>query len=166
MSALRRPVFSKSGIYVASRTHHAPRWRQLRAQNYQVMSSWIDLAAEGVDAPAAETWPQSIAEVATSSALLVYIEKGDSPLRGALVEVGAALACGVPVHVCCHEELDSATRRPLGSWIKHPLVREHASVELALRAATRDWLQKACPISDHPMWRLFHGEENLDPNLL
>lgn len=109
-------------IYTASKVKHAHLWRSLRASGVPVNSTWIDEAGEGQSASLSDLWVRCVREASTASAVLVYIEPGDW-LKGALVEVGAALACGVPVLV---------VGDPDGSWINHPLCHRCASVDAAL----------------------------------
>lgn len=104
-------------IYVASRVKHAPLWKKLRSEGWPILSTWID---EGVVPPdrAGPLWLQIIEEVRRCSCLLVYAELSDFPLKGAMVEVGAALAMGKPV-VACFPNMDADV---VGSWISHPSV--------------------------------------------
>ena len=53
----------------------------------------------------------------------------DFPLKGAFVEVGAALSCDIPV-VIVAKDCHSADIM-IGSWIYHPLVRFAKSVDQA-----------------------------------
>src|SRR5688572_27845704 len=65
-----------------------------------IISTWIDEAGEGESGCMAELWERIIAEVSRSQSLLFYAKPDDFPLKGALVEVGAALALGKPVVAC------------------------------------------------------------------
>lgn len=85
-----------SGIYIASKSKHGPRWRALRAQGYPICSSWIDECEEGATSDWVDLWTRCVSEAAGADVLIVYAEWGEI-LTGALVEVGAALACGVRV---------------------------------------------------------------------
>ena len=68
-------------------------------------------------------WERIQHEVTTATALILYAEADDFPLKGALVEVGMALAAGVPViAVLPGVELEPRSMRPVGSWMAHPLV--------------------------------------------
>lgn len=110
-------------IYVASKTRHATMWRAYRAK-YPIISSWIDEAEAGQTADFGELWVRIKKEIRRSKALILYVEPDDAvTLKGALIEVGMALECDIPVIVCAHKiSLDGLTLRPLGSWVKHPLV--------------------------------------------
>lgn len=85
-----------TGIYVASRTRHAPRWRDLRDGGWPICSTWIDEAGPGETSDFADLWTRCIREASECSALILYRED-DEPLNGALVEAGAALAHGKTV---------------------------------------------------------------------
>lgn len=114
-------------IYTASKTRHAAKWRELRASGVPVNATWIDEAGVGETACFADLWCRCISEAASARIVLLYVEQGDN-LKGALVEVGAALASGVPVHVV----------GPVNdSWLHHPLVRRFQTVEEAIATEGR-----------------------------
>lgn len=110
---------SERGIYVASRVKHAEMWRARRyEQRLPIVSSWIDEAGEGETADFAELWRRIGREVTSASCLLLYATPDCFPLKGALVEVGMAMAAGVRVVACLPGvELDGRTLRPVGSWL-------------------------------------------------
>lgn len=120
-------------FYVASRASVPERsamWRSLRASGWQITSTWIDEAGEGETEDFGELWQRIMREIAAADALILYAEKDDFPLKGALVEVGIALGMKKPVFVCLPGvELQGRTFRPIGSWITHSLVKQVASVE-------------------------------------
>ncbi len=109
-------------VYTASKTRHAPLWQALRASGVEVNATWIDEAGAGESPCLVDLWIRCIREATEADALLLYVEPGDV-LKGAFVEVGAALACGVPVYV---------VGSPEGSWVNHPLVVRCDSVAEAL----------------------------------
>lgn len=124
-------------IYVASRTRHAAMWRSAR-QSFPISSTWIDEAGEGQTADLGELWQRIAAEVAASRCLVFQVYGSDLPLKGALVEVGMALALGKPVLASIVDcALEEPGLRPIGSWLRHPLVTRYASPLAALRAAER-----------------------------
>jgi hypothetical protein len=109
-----------SKIYIASKTKHAARWRELRdKQQYKISSTWIDnVGTVGL----AEI---CIKEVLESDCLVLYCEDGEY-LKGAFIEVGAALAAGIPVYVVGEAlPLSSAFRQ-------HPLWFQFDSIYHAL----------------------------------
>jgi nucleoside 2-deoxyribosyltransferase len=68
-------------------------------------------------------WVEDEQDVRSADVLLVYADKGEH-LRGALVEVGIAIACGVPVVVVGKHE-------DYGTWQYHPGVTKVKSLEQA-----------------------------------
>lgn len=116
-----------SGIYFASKTRHAPRWREIRASGVPVISTWIDQAEEGQTSDWQDLWDRCIGEASHAGALIVYREEGDR-LRGALCEMGAALASGVRVFWVGPTE-------DMGSAMKHREVTIMATLEEAIAAA-------------------------------
>lgn len=90
-------VTDRQGIYIASKVKHADRWRTLR-DDYgdPIISTWIDEAGVGESASLEDLWRRCVHEASTAAALIIYCEP-DEVLKGAWVELGAALASGVPV---------------------------------------------------------------------
>lgn len=121
-------VGGMSGIYTASKTRHAHLWRAERGKGLPIISTWIDEAEPGQTADMGELWERCVLEASTADALVLYRE-GDETLKGALVEVGAALAAGKRVFVvadCSPSEY---------SWLDHPLVVWCESLEQAMQYA-------------------------------
>lgn len=119
--------------YVASRTRHGAMWRRLREAGHVITSSWIDEADEGQTDDFGELWLRIEEEIATSDVLVFYGEPLDfvegGGMKGAFVEVGLALAYDVPVVMCLPGvRLLGRTCRPVGSWIRHPLVTARRDV--------------------------------------
>jgi hypothetical protein len=83
-------------IYIASKTKHAPRWRELRDAGAPIISTWIDEAGEGESKDLADLWNRCVSETKHATALVLYAEPSDA-LKGAWIELGVALAAGVPV---------------------------------------------------------------------
>ncbi len=91
------PVPHKRGIYIASKTKHADRWRFLRDKvGEPIISTWIDEAGAGESGDLADLWRRCILEASTAEVLILYREP-DDVLKGGWVELGAALASGVTV---------------------------------------------------------------------
>lgn len=127
----------KGQYYAASRASVPERpamWRKLRDQGVLITSTWIDEAGEGETACNTDLWRRIAREVAESDAVILYAEKGDFPLKGALVEVGMAIGLGKRVMVVAPGvEIEPHTCRPIGSWMMHPLVTLHATMAHALQ---------------------------------
>lgn len=81
---------SKS-IYIASKVKHADRWKAIRAQGVNIISTWIDEAGSGETADFHDLWQRCINEAMHCDYLIIYREP-DEVLKGAWVELGAALA--------------------------------------------------------------------------
>ncbi len=102
------PARALPGIYIASKTQHAQRWRFLRdAVGYPIISTWIDEAGEGETSDWSDLWERCVREASTATALIVYREP-DEVLKGGWIEVGAALAAGVPVFAVGIDEFSIA----------------------------------------------------------
>lgn len=97
----RRPSARKSqnrhGIYMASKAvAHGPRWQALREEGWPIISTWIDESETGATLDWPDLWERCISEAVSAEVCIVYMEPGEV-LKGAWVEVGAALATGVHV---------------------------------------------------------------------
>lgn len=121
-------------IYVASRASVPERpslWKRLRAEGWPITSTWIDEAGVGETADLNELWTRIEAEIRAASCLILYAEYNDFPLKGAFIECGMAIGMGKPVAVVLDFVPEAHNCAPIGSWIKHPLVSVHATVEEA-----------------------------------
>jgi hypothetical protein len=121
------PAPPREGLYIASKTRHAARWRALRASGVPVVSTWIDEAGEGETVDWAALWDRCIAEARSAKALVLYAEDGEA-LRGAYVEMGAALGAGVPVYLATPLDYCTAARHRGVTWCP--------SVDAAIAAAS------------------------------
>jgi len=88
---------------------------------WPIISTWIDEAEQGATDDWSDLWQRCIAEAAAADVTFVVVFGGEK-LNGALVEVGAALGAGRPVHV-----LDPGGALDSHSWLHHPLVTVHRS---------------------------------------
>lgn len=115
---------SNARIYIASRTYRAAKWRRLRdIEGWQITSSWIDEAGTGESTNLGNLWSRVEAEIAGSKLFILYVEMEDFPLKGALIEVGMAIATPIPICIVAPGIiLDPVSFRPLGSWVRHPRV--------------------------------------------
>ena len=129
-----------AAIYVASRIKHATMWKQKRKAGAPIISTWIDEAGEGETEDFGELWHRIEGEVKKATALVFYASGyEDFPFKGALVEVGMALAFGKPVYaVIKHVEMEGRTMRPVGSWILSRRVICLRSLSEALLRACHD----------------------------
>ena len=123
-SGLASPSCSPS-FYTASKTSHAPKWRQLRARGHNIIATWIDEADEGQSADYADLAERCIVEAAAADVTILYCQPGEI-LKGALLEVGAALAAGKEVR--CVGDCESISR----VFRKHPRWIECKSLDASL----------------------------------
>lgn len=121
-------------IYVASKSTHGEKWRDLRARlegRVVICSSWIDESGEGETVSWSDLWINCIIEASDCDALVAYHEAGEE-WKGAFVEIGAALAANHPVYI---------VGDPPGSWREHPFVhivgKTWDDVEKAVLIASR-----------------------------
>lgn len=119
-------------IYTASKLRHAKMWRELCDQHdlFIFHARWLKHLKIGTPDNAANApafWLQDQQDVKDSDALLVYAEKDDR-LSGALVEVGMAIAYGVPVILVGEHE-------DYGTWRWHPGVHWVPDIPAAIEFA-------------------------------
>ena len=129
------------GTYIASRAslpERAAAWRRLRDRDgWKITSTWIDEAGVGESADLGALWVRIEAEIAGSERLVLYVEPEDFPIKGALIEVGIALAHRVPIRVVSPGVvIEPTSLRPLGSWVRHPLVTFADTMAEALEGTT------------------------------
>ncbi|WP_434716224.1 hypothetical protein [Paraburkholderia sp. A3RO-2L] len=130
------------GTYIASRASipaRAAQWRHLRdVEGWHITSSWIDEAGEGETDSFSELWVRIENEIRNAERLILYAEADDFPLKGAYIEVGMALAFGIKVFVVAPGvTIEPRSRRPVGSWMDHPLVSLVPDIATALEGAAR-----------------------------
>ena len=114
-------------IYIASKTVHAQKWRELRANGVPINSTWIDEAGQGESKDLADLWWRCIRESSDALCTIVYREEGEI-LKGAFIEVGSALASGMMV-IAAGYWADNL------SFLNHYNVRVVANMDEALRIA-------------------------------
>jgi hypothetical protein len=119
------------GIYIASKAKHGWRWRQLRDSGLPIVSSWIDESGDGQTTDWSDLWNRNVSEASAALALIVYNESGEQ-MKGALVEIGSALAFGVPVFwVGTYHDLDGKEY----TVVRHRLVTRCLSLTHAINQA-------------------------------
>lgn len=117
----------RSGIYVASKVRHAATWKTARAAGLPIKSTWIDEAGPGESKDLTDLWTRCINESTSAEVLIVYRD-GDDVLKGGWVEVGAALAVGVPVYGVHIDEFTIA---------HHPGITHLPDLDAAFEAARK-----------------------------
>jgi hypothetical protein len=128
-----------AGTYIVSRTSRAATWRRLRdIDGWKITSSWINAGTgTGMSADLGTLWSRIEAEIGRSERLILYAETEDCPLKGALIEIGMAIATRTPVRVVAPGViLDPVSFRPLGSWVRHPIVTFCDTMDEALEGAS------------------------------
>jgi hypothetical protein len=116
---------ARHGIYIASTMTHAYRWQLLRDKvGYPIISTWIDEAGIGESEDLSDLWRRCIAEASSAEVLILNRGPGEV-LKGGWVELGAALAAGVPVFAVGIEEFTVA---------KDKRIRHFASMADAMAA--------------------------------
>jgi hypothetical protein len=82
---------------MSSKVKHAAKWQALRAAGHNIISTWIDEAGEGDSPDLTALWDRNVRQAATCDLFILYYEFHDSPLKGCLIELGAAMSHNVPV---------------------------------------------------------------------
>jgi hypothetical protein len=123
-------------VYIASKFHHGQRWKDLSEEAYKYDHPWygitfvgrwfLDYAGVIPDEPqfCKLGWEHDIEDVIACDVLIVYAEP-EEHLRGALVEVGAALAYGRYV-------LTIGDHPDYGTWKHHANVHQMKDLDSAL----------------------------------
>ena len=119
-------------IYTASKIRHAGKWRDLRIAHPDIhfTARWPYLETEVPPTPeqGAIFWPDDFTDIENADFVLAYGADGDV-LRGALVEVGAALATGRRVIIVADDTVG------LGTWQYHPHVLKANNIRHAFNIA-------------------------------
>lgn len=116
-------------VYVASKLWHWKKWLEWEDANVhdvKIISRWVNVMRHHETEEeivryttpdyAHKGWQMNIEDVKDADLLVVYAENED--LRGALIEVGIALASGVPIILVGNSASYS-------EWTYHSLVQEH-----------------------------------------
>ncbi len=94
-------------LYLASQSQYrdeiAGITESLRRREYDVNSTWPWLDPNSTAEDETTIWADILRKI-TAADLLIVIPMGPEPLRGALVEVGMALACGTKVIITGEHE--------------------------------------------------------------
>lgn len=134
-------MVSRPAIYVSSRASIPERlemWHNFRKIGANIISTWIDEADDQTTVSSPDLWSRIQAEIISCHRFVFYAEPTDFPVKGALVEVGMAIAYNKPIWVLGHNlDVEPLTYRPLGSWIKHHCVTTflpHSTLNDMMRA--------------------------------
>ena len=129
-------------FYTAGKIWHAPKFQHLRdALGLPVNARWIDLDALHplVVHRKGDLWQMCLEDVTSSDFLLLYSEDTAEEQRGALVEIGMALAAGKRVYAVgrCKSITPTAisdvafTHHPLWTWLDTDNLQKGAMLALA-----------------------------------
>ena len=120
-------------LYVASKSEHGPAWQAMRLplaeEGVDIIATWVDESGPSESPDLTDLWVRCIDEVKACDLVVAWHNEGET-WKGAYVEIGAALASGVPVYVI---------GRPPGSWVNHPLVTICADVSDAIEDHRAFW---------------------------
>lgn len=86
-----------SAIYVASKAKYGPMWRSWRDAGIPISSTWIDSYEPGKIQDWDLFWSSCVSEVKVADAVVLFVPELTEIVKGAFVEVGVAIACGIPV---------------------------------------------------------------------
>ena len=110
-------------IYVSSRASIPERpamWRRYREMGINIVSTRIDAPDDQSKISFSTLWSNIQEEILSCDRFIFYAEPDDFPVKGALVEVGMAVAYVKPIWVLGNNlDVQKPTYRPLGSWIEH-----------------------------------------------
>lgn len=119
-------------VYPSSKVKHAPMWRKFQQEVPHVFfnARWIKRAEKESDLKNddfRDLWKECQQDIQDSDVLLVYAEDGDH-LKGALVEVGMALASNVNVLLVTSVE----DKHVYGTWMHADGVEWATTIEEAM----------------------------------
>ena len=106
-------------VYTASKLHMVPFWKGLEKEWDGLVyfhARWLKHLELGIpETPenARRFWVEDLEDVSTSDAVMIYADSPKDQLRGALVEIGHAIANGKPIIVV-------GDHHSYGSWQYHP----------------------------------------------
>lgn len=121
-------------VYPSSKVKHAQMWLDLHKTNPHAYfhARWLkhaDLSMDPTPENSKFLWLECVEDIKAADVLLFYTEEGEH-YKGALVEVGMALAFGVKV-IIVGEHPDH------GTWKWHPGVLQVGTLDIALKFIER-----------------------------
>ena len=137
-------------IYAAGKTWHAAIFRQLRdLLGYNIIARWIylDPNSDFVANEKGKLWAQCLEDATTADITIVYCGNPNEEQRGALVEIGHALAAGKFVYLINSCKTFEANDGSDVAFTHHPrFVRikteKSVAARIGYRLAIRDWQQR------------------------
>lgn len=87
-------------VYIASKVEHAAKLKSLREDGFHINARWIDTAVLTQNAlkPVTHWQQENFDDICASHYVVFYVEPGDK-LKGALVELGYAIAWGKKIWI-------------------------------------------------------------------
>lgn len=132
-------------IYIASKTKHAPKWRELRdklkeqyGDDVRIISTWIDEAGPGETTDKKDLALRCLQETRLCDVLICYTEEGEY-LKGAFIEIGAALAYQNQVIAVGPVLPDTSTFIALDYWLTAPSIEYAIDVAITARQIADHW---------------------------
>ena len=137
-------------IYAAGKTWYAGVFRQLRdLLGYNIIARWIDLDPESdfVKNEKGRLWSQCLEDSTTADITIVYCGNVNEEQRGALVEIGQALAAGKFVYLinsCKTFEADDGSDVAFTQYPRFVRIKTEKSVaaRVGYRLAIQDWQKR------------------------
>ena len=144
----RRPKMPT--IYAAGKTWHDVTFRQLRdLLGYNIISRWIDYekSSDIVLNHKDRLWTHCLEDATTADITIVYCGDANEEQRGALVEIGHALAAGKFVYLLNSCKTFEANEGSDVAFTHHPrFVRIKTAgpkaARVGFRLAIRDWQKR------------------------
>jgi len=121
--------FDFTRIYAAGKVWHAPKFREMRDAGYNVATEWINWGKQAINDPRIRE--HCLRDATKCDLLIIYCEDENEEQRGAMVEIGHALAAGNPVYCIgkCYTLKPSAisdvavTHHKLWHWTKATTIK-------------------------------------------
>jgi hypothetical protein len=94
--------FDFTRIYSAGKVWHAPLFREMRELGYNVATEWINWGSHAKND--VRIWEHCLRDATKCDLLIIYCGDKNEEQRGAMVEIGHAIAAGNPVYCIgtCH----------------------------------------------------------------
>lgn len=119
-------------IYVASKAKHGAMWLVAKKTKVaDIDAQWIYVYQDGMINDWHDHWRMCIDQASMSMAVIAYREEGEH-MKGALIEIGAALSHRVPVFLVGHWPDEE-----VGSWTRYRGVVRCSSMDVAIGLANQ-----------------------------
>ena len=87
-------------IYGASKVWHAPLWKDIRSQGFDITGRWIDYTDDSYIVTHCKDilWQHCLEDVTAADAVIIYCGDSEEEQRGVIMEAGHAIGQGKPVY--------------------------------------------------------------------